>query len=192
MSPHEHEIYDRLKHIVELYRKKGLSSIEIRQHFLKPKNFNGKLIHNMRDLKHIYDEQHYPLDFETTVYNCLFYRVLMDRIYYEKDNPQAQDESVVKNFRDYLNESNKKLIKEAKKMNMDDLEKMRMDNISTRQLTSIIANYEFKASKADAKTAKNYKEMAKVYKEELEKRQGELHKKMMSKIDSEGRWIKSP
>jgi hypothetical protein len=179
-----------LKHIVELYRKRGLSSVEIRQHFLKPKNFSGKIIHNMRDLKYIYDEMHYPLNFETIVYNCLFYRVLMDRIYYEKDNPQTQNESVVKNFNEYLNESKGKMKKDT---NIDeDFDKIRTNNISNRELESIIANYEYRASKSEENTKKNYKEMVKIYKKELERRQGELHKKIMSKIDSEGRWIKSP
>lgn len=115
------EIYNRLKHIIDdVYRKKGLSSIDIRTYFLKPRNFN-KLIRVMGDIKHIYDNQKYPLKFENSVYDILFYKVLMDRIYYERDNPRVDDEedgfdppenhdvgTSVSKFKNFINKLKKK------------------------------------------------------------------------------------
>ncbi len=84
------ELYNRIKHIVDgIYRKKGLKSDEIRKYFLIKKNFK-RILMGLGDLKHIYDEGKYPISFESQVYDLLFYRVLMDRIYFEKDNPQEE------------------------------------------------------------------------------------------------------
>jgi hypothetical protein len=84
------EIYKRLKHIVDdVYRKKGMTSQEIRSYFSYQKNFN-RLLKVFGDIKSIYKESKYPIKFETRVHDILFYRILMDRIYYEKDNPQEE------------------------------------------------------------------------------------------------------
>lgn len=100
MTSIEREIYDRLKHIVDnIYRSKGISSPEIRRHFLVKKNFK-KILHSMRDLEHIYKERKYPINFETTVYDILFYRILLDRTYYEKDNPV--DENSIQNYDNFV------------------------------------------------------------------------------------------
>jgi len=96
------EIYKRLKHIVDdVYRKKGMSSIDIRNYFMKRKNFN-RLLKVLGELKQIYDESNYPIKFENEVYDILFYRVLMDRIYYEKDNPQ--NENLDTTYEDFISE----------------------------------------------------------------------------------------
>jgi predicted transcriptional regulator len=84
-------IYTKIKHIVdEIYRKKGLSSEDIRNHFMIKKNFK-KLLKVLGELRIIYEEGKYPISFESQVNDILFYRVLMDRIYFEKDNPQQED-----------------------------------------------------------------------------------------------------
>lgn len=94
------EIYKRIKHIVDdVYRKKGMTSLDIRNYFSNKKNFN-KLIKVMGDLKHIYKQDKYPLSFEDEVRDILFYRILMDRIYYEKDNPQ--EESNLGDYDDFV------------------------------------------------------------------------------------------
>ena len=85
------EMYSRIKHIVDdVYRKKGLRSDEIRKYFLIKKNFK-KIIGCLGDLKYVYEEGKYPISFDSQVYDILFYRVLMDRIYFEKDNPQEEN-----------------------------------------------------------------------------------------------------
>lgn len=96
------EIYNRLKHIVDnIYRKKGMSSQDIRTYFLKRKNFK-KLVHCMGDLRYIYEsDDKRPLTFEGAVSDILFYRVLLDRIYAERDNPQ-EEEPEIEDYRKFL------------------------------------------------------------------------------------------
>jgi hypothetical protein len=86
------QIYERLKHIVDgIYRKKGMTSSEIRQYFLKESNMK-KILHYMGDLKYMFNEDNKkrPLNFDDVVKDILFYRVLLDRIYAEKDDPESQ------------------------------------------------------------------------------------------------------
>jgi phosphoenolpyruvate synthase/pyruvate phosphate dikinase len=102
------EIYKRIKHIVDdVYRKKGMSSNDIRNYFQKKRNFN-RLLKVMGDLRYIYDESKYPLKFENQVFDILFYRVLMDRIYYEKDNPE--DKNDLEKYDDFVAKKNKKIL----------------------------------------------------------------------------------
>lgn len=75
------ELEHRLKSIVEVYKKRGMSTQQIRMHLLIPKNFD-KIIHLMGDLHSVYDEQKYVIRFETMVYDLLFFGIaLMERIY---------------------------------------------------------------------------------------------------------------
>jgi len=189
MTAIENEIYDRLKHIVDgIYRKKGIDSQHIRQHFLQDKNFK-KLLGGLRDLEHIYKEHKYPINFSSTVYDILFYRILLDRIYYEKDNPV--DESSIQNYDKYieeLNEAKKPLIP---KKEIKDPETLRMKNISTKDLRTIVAKYEYNANKAkDKDVKKNYLDLAKKYKDIIEEREKEMHDNVMGHIDKDGMWIK--
>lgn len=101
------EIYKRLKHIIDdVYRGKGLSSEEIKKYFLKKRNFNS-LLDKLKDLEHTFDSTKYPTSFKDKVSDILFHRILMDRIYFERDNPQ--NESIVKNYNSFVYE-NKNII----------------------------------------------------------------------------------
>lgn len=189
MTALENEIYERLKHIVDgIYRKKGIDSQHIRKHFSQRTNFK-KLLCGLRDLEHIYKEQKYPINFETTVYDILFYRILMDRIYYEKDNPEVDENASVQNYEKYLESLNeaksKKLPVERKEVSQD-----RIENISTRDMKSIVARYEHSADKAtDKEVKKNYLDLAKKYKDIIEQREKKMHDEIMINVDKEGRWI---
>jgi len=181
MTQIEKEIYFRLKHIVDdLYRKKGISTVDIRRHFMIRKNFN-KLIKVMSDIKFIYNEQKYPLSFEDCVYSLLFDRILMDRIYYEKDNPeesQAQEKKI-NNYKTFINENKK--------------ESFNLDRIPTPELRKLVADYEFKANKAEKnkelEAAKNYRELFKLYSDEVIKREEEMVNNFRKRVDKNGYWI---
>jgi hypothetical protein len=98
------QIYNKIKHIIDdVYRPKGISSENIRKYFLHKKNFN-KLLSNLKELKFIYGDNKFPLSFDEQVRDILFNRILKDRIYYEKDNPQ--NESYLKDYESFIN-SNK-------------------------------------------------------------------------------------
>jgi len=95
------DIYNKLKHTVDVvYRGKGLSSNDIRKYFEKTRNFRN-LVKSMGDLKHVYDEGNYELSFENEVKNILFDRILLDRDYYERDNPRVKNESVVVSYKNF-------------------------------------------------------------------------------------------
>jgi len=85
------QIYRKIEHIVDnVYRSKGISSENIKSYFLIKKNFKN-LISNMSDLKFLYDNLNHEIYFEDKVKDILFKRILSDRIYYEKDNPQNEN-----------------------------------------------------------------------------------------------------
>ena len=192
------EIYKRIKHIVdEVYRKKGLKSDDIRKYFLIRKNFK-MILHLMGDLRHVYDEQKYPLTFDNRVYDILFFRVLMDRIYFEKDNPKEeddQDQSFLENYNTFINElksgpKRKLPIKIPTKMiDIEEIEKEDISNITTRELKKIIADCEHKATIIGGVMAKKFKDMAKKYQNESDKREKDLHDKIIKHIDKDGKWI---
>lgn len=95
-------IYKNIKHVIDdIYRKKGLTSEEIRKYFLIRRNFN-RLLGTLRELKFSYEESNYEIKFNDQVHDILFNRILQDRIYYEKDNPQ--NESIIKNYEFFVNE----------------------------------------------------------------------------------------
>lgn len=94
------EIYGRLKHIVdEVYIKRGISPGEVKRFFLNRKNFR-KLILDLRDLKHVYDDDKREMPFENIVHDILFFRIIADRIYHEKDNPH--NESLLLNYSNFI------------------------------------------------------------------------------------------
>ena len=82
------DIYNKLKTIVDDYRKNDVSSINIKRHFNKNRNFKI-LLNSLNDLKWAYDKEKEEdsQDFVEVVKEILFNRILMDRIYHEKDNP---------------------------------------------------------------------------------------------------------
>jgi hypothetical protein len=89
------QIYNRIKHMIDdVYRSKGMSSENIRKYFLHKKNFN-RLTLGMKDLKALYGEGKFEKTFEDKVSDILFDRILMDRIYYEKDNPQNENRLII-------------------------------------------------------------------------------------------------
>lgn len=188
MTDMEIEIYDRLKNVVDIYRKKGISSVDIRKHFLRHKNFKN-LLHLMRDIEYIYKDRKYPIPFDTYVYDMLFYRILMDRIYYEKDNPV--EEKILHNFKNF--EKSNETVKPKKLTTMRDkieAENLRIETISTSDLRYIVANYEHKASKTkDEDAKKNYMGLAKKYKDVIKQREKEMYDDFMKNVDKEGRWI---
>ena len=180
-----------------------MKSEDIRRYFLIKKNFK-MVLHLMGDLRHIYDEQKYPMSFENRVYDILFYRVLMDRIYFEKDNPKEeddQDQSFLENYDTFIHEAKEGPVRKravavkkapVKMIDIEEIGKKNIDDISTRELLSIAVKCEHDAEKADAKTSKEYKNMAKKYQDAYDQRQKDLHSKIMSHIDKDGRWISNP
>jgi len=70
------EIERRLRHIVDAYKEKGMTTQDIRIHFLNPRNFR-KIIRVLGDIHQVYDEGNYILDFETMVYDKLFFGIAL-------------------------------------------------------------------------------------------------------------------
>jgi len=188
------EIYTRVKHMVDgIYRKKGLSTPDIRRYFLIKKNFK-RICKVMGDIKYIYDENKYPIPFESQVYDILFYRVLMDRIYYEKDNPQ--EESNLENYNNFIKEARAAKAGPKLKQKMikgEDVKGVDIKKISTRHLGEIVADYEYRSSKSKTPAdEKKYSELAKVYQDEMMRREKEMHVNFMKRIDKDGHWISKP
>lgn len=188
------EIYTRVKHLVDgIYRKKGLSTSDIRKYFLIKKNFK-RICKVMGDIKYIYDENKYPISFETIVYDILFYKVLMDRIYYEKDNPQ--EKSNLENYSNFIKEARAVRAGPKIKQKMikgEDVKDVDIKNISTSHLGEIVADYEYRSSKSKTLAdEEKYNELAKVYRYEMMRREKEIHVNFMKRIDKDGHWISNP
>ena len=182
------EIYKRLKHIIDdVYLKRGISASEVRHFFIKRKNLR-KIFEQMKDLKHIYDSGKHEEPFENFVHDILFYRILADRIYYEKDNPK--NETFLLNYDKFVNEA-RQLKRQPMVMKKDLIEDITRDpsEISTRDLRGLVVKFEHQAKNVDDKTAKQYLQLAQTYREILEQREKKLHDDFMKHVDSEGRWI---
>jgi len=182
MTNIENKIYDKLKELVDLYQKKGISATDMRKHFINRRNFRA-LLSIMKDLQFVYDKENYSVDFNNFVHNILFFRILNDRIYFEKDNPK--NETFLLNYDKFINEAKEEIMPKKE----EKVDGFRVENISTRELRSIVADYEHKAKKVDDKSAKNYLDMAARYQEELDRREKKLYDDFMKNVDSKGYWI---
>jgi hypothetical protein len=84
------KIYREIKHVIDdIYIPKGISSENIKKYFSIKKNFK-KLVGHLTELRHSYDETRFKVSFEEKVRDILFDRILMDRIYFERDNPKNE------------------------------------------------------------------------------------------------------
>jgi hypothetical protein len=96
------KIYREITHIIDdVYRSKGLSSDALRKYFSIKKNFKV-LVGKLKELKPSYDEEKIGKSFDIKVREILD-KVLLDRIYYEKDRPK--NESLVKNYFSFITEN---------------------------------------------------------------------------------------
>lgn len=96
------KIYREITHIIDdVYRSKGLSSDALRKYFSIKKNFK-RLVGNLKELRHSYDEEKIGTTFENKVRDILD-KILLDRLYYEKDSPK--NESLVKNYFSFITEN---------------------------------------------------------------------------------------
>lgn len=99
------EIFKKLSYTIDnIYRAKNLSSIDINNYFSKNKNFN-KLLSELEYLKVIYDKTDKKITFSEQVKKILF-RILSDRIYYEKDNDVLIKNENIKKYNKFINENN--------------------------------------------------------------------------------------
>lgn len=97
------ELYNKIKSIVDGYRKSGVSAVDIKNHFSIKKNFKdllSSLVNSEFDSEKNYSE----MDFEKNVREILFDRILLDRIYYEKDNPITEKKENYKKSLTYIDE----------------------------------------------------------------------------------------
>ena len=98
------DIYVKIKDIIDnIYRKKGLSSEQIKKYLSIQRNFNN-FVKNFIEFKIRYDKQDRKMTFEEQIRDILFDKILMDRIYYEKDN--KVEENLITNYKIYLREIN--------------------------------------------------------------------------------------
>lgn len=96
-----YELEQRLNKIVDNYKKRGMTNVEIRMHFLDKKNFN-KILHVFHDLEAVYNQNtHAHMKFENLVYDVLFYRVLLERVDKPDDEwyTSSQDDTLDENMK---------------------------------------------------------------------------------------------
>lgn len=94
------QINRKLEYIVDnIYRSKGISAENIQSYFSQKKNFKT-LIKSLSDLEILYNNLNNEISFEDKVKEILFKKILLDRIYFEKDNPQ--NEKIVTKYYDFI------------------------------------------------------------------------------------------
>jgi len=82
------QIYNKIKTIVDNYRSRDISTIDIKKHFSSNRNFK-ELLKSLSEMNWAYEKEKEEgsEDFVNVVRNYLFNRILPDRMYHEKDNP---------------------------------------------------------------------------------------------------------
>lgn len=95
------DLYEKIKSIVDLYRSKNISSIDINRYFTIKKNFKS-LLNNLKDMRYLYDKHENDITFEDTVREILN-KIIKDRIYYEQDN--VSEKTILKKYEEFLSEN---------------------------------------------------------------------------------------
>lgn len=94
------QIYRKIEYIVDnIYRKNGISAEDIKEYFSNKRNFKT-LLKSISELELLYNNLNYEVSFEDKVKEFLFNRILIDRIYFEKDN--RQNERVLSNYSTFI------------------------------------------------------------------------------------------
>lgn len=94
------QIYRKLEHLIDnVYRKKGISAEHTKDYFSDRRNLKT-LLKSMSELELLYNNLNHEIAFEDKVKEILFKRILPDRIYFEKDNPQ--NERLVSNYSTFI------------------------------------------------------------------------------------------
>jgi hypothetical protein len=159
--------------IDEDYRSAGLRTSEIRQYLSYPKNFK-LFVKKLSTLEELYKKRDYPVNFSTEIHHLLFDVILMDRIYYEKDEDDIQNEKViVRNYSSYLN---KKSVRKVLRVDENELNinETAMNKLTDDELYQIIEKYGLKGDKlglqGEKEASENYLELCEMYKDILKKR----------------------
>jgi hypothetical protein len=94
------QIYRKLEHLVDnVYRKRGISAEHTRNYLSNKKNLET-LLKGMSELELLYNKLNHEISFEDKVKEILFKRIIPDRIYFEKDNPQ--NERIVTSYSTFI------------------------------------------------------------------------------------------